>query len=114
MFLNPSLTIYFKMFISTKAGIGALTLNALFLRFNLETQLEMRESLEPIENPIGETFFAKQGELLARIALKDELSPDSKAGKLILRQCNTIWISLVDDSSIQRFGKRKVISLLNC
>jgi len=25
MFLNPFLTFYFKMFISTKAGIGALT-----------------------------------------------------------------------------------------
>ena len=81
-------------------------------RFNIETTLELKESLEPIENPMGETFFAKQGELLARIALKDELSPDSKAGKLILRQCNTIWISLVEDSSVQRFGKRKVIGFL--
>jgi len=74
--------------------------------------LELKESLEPIENPIGETFFAKQGELLARIALKDELSPDSKAGKLILRQCQTIWIALVEDSTIPQSGKRKVLRLL--
>ena len=34
MFLNPSLTFYLKMFISTKAGIGALSLKFSFFMTN--------------------------------------------------------------------------------
>ncbi|XP_052786871.1 probable helicase with zinc finger domain isoform X2 [Mya arenaria] len=77
-------------------------------KFNIKTSLVLEDRLEPIDNPTSETLFANDGELLARIGLNDELSVDSIAGKLILRQSHMIWIAPVTIKRIDAMTKMSV------
>jgi len=77
MFFNPLLTFYFKMFISTKAGIGALMLFYFLLRV---CEIVILYSIYPCFY-----FETKEKKIVMKMAIKKKFifPPAISAGRLL-------------------------------
>ncbi|WAR30125.1 HELZ-like protein [Mya arenaria] len=99
---NYTTWMHMMLYAEEQAGLEEIS------RFNIKTYLILEDCLKPIDNPTSETLYAQDGELFARISLNDELSVDSKIGKMILRQTHMIWIAPVAAESGYAHSKMTV------
>ncbi|WAR30145.1 HELZ-like protein [Mya arenaria] len=61
-------------------------------KYNMITTLKLDDGLPPLTSTDGYKY-AEPGHLFARIQFKEKLSLESQAGRLILQNTNTVWLS---------------------
>ncbi|TRY67479.1 hypothetical protein TCAL_05962 [Tigriopus californicus] len=76
--------------------------------FNVVTNLDLTKSylLMPTSTNSSTAKYARQGELFGKMALGSSLSEDTPAGRLILTNCNVLYLSI----SAKTSGKRKAFT----
>ena len=62
-------------------------------RYNITTSLQLVNRFLLMPGALSTAKFAQDGELFARMKLEDDLSVDSVAGRLILQNCNLVWLA---------------------
>lgn len=76
----------------------------LIAQYNLTTHLQMAHSyiLSPNSAAASTAKYSNNGELFASVMLGKELSEDTSEGQLILRHCNTVYLSLTQGKTSRR------------
>lgn len=80
----------------------------LIAQYNLTTHLQMAHSyiLSPNSAAASTAKYSNNGELFASVKLGKELSEDTSEGRLILRHCNSVYLST--SSIMDKHRRRKV------
>ena len=87
--------------IITKYSLTSPLLDFMFYRYNITTSLQLVNRFLLMPGALSTAKFAQDGELFARMKLEDDLSVDSVAGRLILQNCNLVWLAPHKESKKQ-------------
>ncbi|XP_075164275.1 helicase with zinc finger isoform X2 [Haematobia irritans] len=79
-------------------------------RFNLRTKLNVTSNyiLTPAGMATSTAKYSLSGELFALMHLGKDVSEDTSAGRLILSNCSSVYISVVDEANLGADKKRHV------
>ncbi|XP_052786860.1 uncharacterized protein LOC128222086 isoform X3 [Mya arenaria] len=69
-------------------------------KFDGKRKLTFKNELPPVIETCSEAYYATNGALFTNIELKDELSEDTTAGRLVLRNSDSVWLTPVGSRKI--------------